>query len=144
MYIPKNFKLYEVFPRAFFEEHFPYYGHRLWAVFPGATLKTLQGLRDLYGRMVMNTWYWGGKSQYRGWRPMDCNVGARLSMHKFAIAFDLLPIDADVNEIRKDILANQWEEPFRHITCVELGTPHLHIDFRNHDKKTYGILEIEP
>lgn len=38
--------------------------------------------------IVVNTWYYGGTLQYRGFRPPSYTKGAKLSQHRFCNAFD--------------------------------------------------------
>lgn len=48
-----------------------------------------QRFREHIGKPVyVNNWWDGGGNKYGGWRPMDCVIGAKFSMHKFGVAFD--------------------------------------------------------
>ena len=143
IYKPRNFELYELLPRKFYIDN-SYQGDRLWFMFDGRMLWTQQRLREYYGcKFVMNTWWWGGKHQYRGWRPWKCKVGAMLSQHKFARAGDSVPLEVSADEIRNDILTKDREE-FQYITCIEMDVDWLHFDVRNHQKDKFGILKVYP
>ncbi|MBC2741600.1 MAG: peptidase M15 [Desulfosarcina sp.] len=144
MMMSKWFILQEVLPEIYFNSLYKKYGDRLWQMFDRRMIETVDNLRDIYGKMLANTWVWGGRHRYRGWRPWECLIGAKLSQHKFGRAVDLVPVDAGVNEIRRDILADAHPYQFRFITAIESDVPWLHIDCRNHDKAQFGILEIRP
>ena len=130
MYICEHFTPEELLPKQFYEEFFPRYGKRLWQIFNPVGLKTIDQLRETYGKMLCNTWKWGGNLQFCGYRPPTCGVGSLLSQHRFANAFDLHPQEASVDAIREDILNGQWPT----IKGLELGVSWLHIDFRNSNK----------
>lgn len=140
-YKPKNFELYELYPRHFYET----WQHRadiLWQLWDDRVLYTLQKLRNRYGKMNMNDWFWGGTNQYKGMRPFDCPVGSELSQHKFLRAADPTPEDMPAEQIRKDILADPWQEDFKYITCIEMNVDWFHFDTRNWDKMKSGILKV--
>ena len=130
MYIPKNFSLKEFLPKDFYEEMYPKYGNRLWLIFDRVGLQTVQQLRDTYGKMLCNDWPYGGKNQYRGYRPPSCKIGAPLSQHRFGRAWDLIPLETPLETIRQHILEGRWPT----IRGLELNVSWLHIDFRNSDK----------
>jgi hypothetical protein len=145
MYKPKNFELYEFLPRDFYNQWYPVRGEKLWTMFDDRVLRSAQAIRERYGKMEANTWYWpGGKHQYRGWRPQFCEVGAKLSDHKGGRALDLVPAEESVEKIRADILADPFHPDFVYITALEMNISWLHIATRNWDKKKNGILKIYP
>lgn len=128
-YRPEFFQLHELVPKDVYQD---YPEHILWSVFDPYILMTADGLRRRYGKMVANTWYWGGLNQFRGWRPPWCSIGAPLSMHRFGRAIDLDPVEVTAEEIRDDmrrlpdiILA------FKYITRVEDKVSWLHVDRAN-------------
>lgn len=137
-YVPKYFQIYELVPKSTYElfEHERRL-NQLWWLFDPRILKAADRIRERYGKMVANTWWWGGQHQYRGWRPPGCNVGARYSQHRFGRALDLIPTVVSVEEIRRDIKAG---ENFGFITCIEDDVSWLHIDCRNYQ----GLLIVHP
>jgi hypothetical protein len=141
MFIPDYFELYELLPPDIYSK---YHGHpqKLWGMFDDRLLKTLHNIRHRYGKMVMNTWHWGGQNKYRGWRPWNTQVGAELSQHKFGRAGDPVPVETSAEDIRLDILADPFHPDFKYITGIEMGVAWLHIDVRNWNKTKYGILKI--
>lgn len=141
MYQPQYFKLYELLPKKFYEDN-KSNGVNLWFLFDNRLLWTLDQLRKKHGKLIANTWYWGGHNQYRGWRPFDSLIGAKLSQHKFGRACDLIPIETTVDEVRNDIIKRKFDIDYQHITCVEEEVSWLHIDVRNWDKRNNNVLVV--
>jgi hypothetical protein len=126
MYKPTYFQLFELVPREIFEL---YHGSDiLWYLFDDRILLAGDLIRRRYGPCYINTWYWCGYDNYRGFRPADCPIGALLSQHKFGRAEDITPRDVTAEEIRIDIMAGKVASGL--ITCIEAEVPHLHIDCR--------------
>ena len=140
-YEPDYFTLRELVPEAIYGNVRLYI---LWNVFDHRILVTADRLRKRYGKLLANTWPWGGGSQYRGYRPQGCSVGSVYSQHRFGRALDLVPLNVTAEEIRQDIL--NWSErlEFEYITAIELGTAWLHIDCRSHLKAVHGVLTSQP
>jgi len=138
-YIPKHFQSYEVVPR---EVHKAFEAvnqiYKIWWLFDPRILKAADRIRERYGRMTCNDWFWGGKNHYRGWRPPGCNVGAKYSQHRFGRALDLIPSEVTAEDIRRDIKAG--EDFGNSVTCVEDDVSWLHIDCRNYQ----GLLIVRP
>jgi len=141
-YIPEYLGLHEVLPQ---DTYLYYEGRRekAWRLFDPRILWTADRLRELYGPVYVNNWFWGGPNQWGGWRPGNCPKGAKFSQHKFGRALDLKFKNTTAEEVRADIRANN-DRPapgaFRHITCIEKGVSWLHIDCRNYD----GLLIVTP
>lgn len=140
MYIPKYFELYEIVPKNIYSK----YRLNLWFLFDERILKTIDRLRDRYGALSVNNWYWNGRNQHKGWRPYNCTIGAEYSLHKFGRAIDLHSKHFTSEEIRKDIKNDPFCKDFEYITCIEDDTYHLHIDCRNWNKNKEGILVARP
>ena len=140
MYKPKYFELYEWLPKDFYYANIDEYGNRLWLMFDDRILRTYDKLRERYGRIIMNDWWWGGNNQYRGWRPFDCLIGAKLSQHKFGRAGDGI-FTKSAEEIRQNILKNEYDNDFQYISVMEKDVSWLHIDCRNIGFNT-GIILI--
>lgn len=142
-YKPINFELYELYPKAFYYR-WKHISHILWQLWDDRVLYTLQRLRNRYGKMSMNDWYWEGNNQYKGFRPANCGIGGILSQHKFFKAADPSPVDYTADKIREDILNDPFCNDFKYITCLEMGVSWLHFDVRNWDKEKEGILKVYP
>jgi hypothetical protein len=138
---PKYFELYELLPQNFYINYKNL--NNIWFVFDGRILETIDRLRIRYGKLIANDWIWGGQNQYRGWRPPNCDVGAKLSQHRFGRAIDLIPKEVDVIEIIEDIKNNyESDDTFRYITCIEDNIGWLHFDVRNHNKYKNSLLIV--
>lgn len=143
MFIPAHFEIYELVPPNIYSRYHTEV-RKIWGMFDERILITAQNLRNRYGKMVCNDWYWDGKWKERGWRPWNTLTGAQFSQHKFGRALDLIPTNTDVEEIRRDILKDPNHPDFEHITCLEMNISWLHIDCRNYAKKYDGILLVYP
>jgi len=130
-YIPKYFQPYELVPRETYEllKDKPWI---IWQLFDPRVLYTADKIRQFYGKMIANTWYWDGVHQYRGWRSGNCEIGAKYSQHKFGRALDLVPAEVTAEEIRQDIKLGKHGHIFQYITCIEDGVGWVHFDVRNH------------
>lgn len=135
-YIPKFFQPYELVPEATYKllKNRPWV---IWQLFDERVLYSADRIRKRYGKMIANTWYLGGRHQYRGWRPARCTIGAVYSQHRFGRAIDLVPVEVTAEAIRQDIKNG---ENFRYITSIEDGVLWLHFDVRNYK----GLLVLRP
>jgi len=143
---PYYFDLHEFLPKETYQELYPVYGEKLWRMFPFELVWTVDQLRMKYGKGFGNDWHWRKNdpeaSQYRGWRPMDCLVGAKLSQHKFYRAFDWMPDRTTADVIRWDCLQYPFDPPFMYITEIEKNVPWFHFAIGTHDKHLGGITII--
>lgn len=130
MYQCRHFKIEELVPQYLFKQ---YEGNpaKLWLLFDDRLLRTADALRTRYGKMVCNTWFWGGSSHWRGWRPFNAPVGAELSQHKWGRALDLIPMGTMAEHIRQEIIDAPYREWCKEITCLEIEISWLHFDVRN-------------
>lgn len=132
MFNPKYFDVRELVPKSAYKDR----GELAIELLDPRLLITLDALRERYGLVVVNTWLWGGSSQWRGLRTDDCPLGAKYSQHKYGRAADCTFTKTTTEEVIADIL----EKPsmFPYITSLELGVSHFHFDVRNCDPiKTY-------
>ena len=121
----KWFKLYELVDK---DTYFKYQQDS-WNLFPAVALSMVDGLREYFDAPVtVNSWWWGGQLQYRGYRPPWCMVGAPLSYHKRGEAFDCDIKGLNAEDARKKILDFQHEPLLKKIGRMELGVNWLHID----------------
>ena len=140
-YKPDYFTIEELVPESVSKSVKERY---LWNIFDYRILVTADRLRKRYGKLLANTWPWGGRHRYRGYRPQECKIGSKYSQHRYGRAIDLEPMIVTAEEIRQDILSGQNEETFEYITAIELGTSWLHIDCRSHLKAVHGVLTFQP
>ena len=143
-YIPKYFKPYELLPKKVYWklEHAGWSEVRMWSLFDPRTLHAGDKIRERYGKMVANTWYWGGVHQYRGFRDQWCRIGALWSQHRYGRAEDLVPMEVTVEEIWEDIEAGN---NFLYITCIEKSSSKKKVTWLHHDERNFkGLLIVYP
>ena len=100
-----------------------------WKLFDTKALKAIDQLREEFGSVTINSWKWGGSSQWRGFRTQNCGIGASRSMHKVGKAFDLSFKNYTAEEVRKKIKKNEsfWTQ---YISRIENNVSWLHIDVK--------------
>jgi len=136
-YVPVYFKWFELVPGPEYE--------RDWlGLFDPRVLITLDRLHKKYDTTYVNNWYWGGDNHFGGWRPGDCEIGAKFSQHKFGRAADPKFKNVAAEEIRQDILKHPYDPANEFITCIEADVNWLHFSVQNYDKSEKGILVIHP
>jgi uncharacterized protein YcbK (DUF882 family) len=122
-------------------------GDKAWWLLDPRMLWTLDQIRERYNRVVtVNDWKWRTDKPFtmRGFRPAHTTVGGMHSQHRFGRASDFDVEGMTSEEVRQDILTHRDDPAFQHITCLETGTPHVHMDFRNWDRAQHGILLVKP
>ena len=131
-YRPSFFGIKELVPSELFKTMPP---QTLWMMLDDRLLIAADTLRHRYGKMVCNTWAWGGTNEYRGLRPPDCKIGATFSMHKLGRALDLIPVQCTAEEIREDLRhfkkGDRVYDGRNYISRVEDKVGWLHIDTAN-------------
>lgn len=140
MYHPSFFIPEELVPRDIYNQYAKDNSNKLYLIFDDRILRTADLLRQRYGKLVCNTWKWGGRNHYRGFRIFSSWVGSPLSQHKFGRALDLVPVDVTAEEIRQDIIANPHREDYKYIKAIERDVDWLHIDCRNNNVEHGGIV----
>jgi len=112
----------------------------IWKAFNTGKWAKAEGTR----KVTVNDWKWGGSRKYRGFRPADCAVGAKLSQHRFGRGWDYDVEGIAAEDVRREIMANQYAEPFKYITCIEDAVTWNHNDVRALNKAVDGILIVRP
>lgn len=82
-----------------------------------------QKLRDIFGPVVINNWWHGGKYEYRGFRTFGCGVGTELSDHYQGNASDKTFVNCDAEEVR-EYIKERWRD--LGITIIESGVSWVH------------------
>jgi hypothetical protein len=101
--------------------------------------KKYYNAEDCY--VMINNWHTGGSQQFRGYRPPDCEIGAKESMHRSFNGFDCDIIilirgkkrELSQDEIHKIIMENEKEFMEAGLTTIEdkaIATTWLHSDVR--------------
>lgn len=105
----------------------------VWFINPNTVLFS-QWLKDVTGgvTVTINNWKWGGVRKYSGYRPPDCEIGAKESAHKRADAIDIIVEGFTPIQVRALIKGNFKLLKARFgVTGYELDTDTwTHIDFR--------------
>ncbi|MFT6347053.1 MAG: hypothetical protein ACJAYB_000034 [Psychromonas sp.] len=131
IYLPntKNFTAQELVPPEVFKLIDAHHIHQLFK--PGL-LQTLYKVRETFGSTTVNTWHHSDDGhtghRYRGYRPLDCLIGAKSSQHKFGAAVDCVFSGVTAEESRQYILKNP--DKFPAITTIEGQVNWLHFDIR--------------
>jgi len=136
-YKPVHFKLEELVPENIFAAR----GAKSLELLDPRMLYTIDCLREFFNvPLTINDWLWNGKNHYRGFRPQGSAVGAALSMHRLARAYDIVSPKMTAEEMRLKIL--ECNKLFPYIRRMEADVTWLHIDNANinHD----GIYLFKP
>lgn len=171
-YIPKYIGIHEVVhPNTYVEYEKLGQLDRLWWVFDPRLLWTLDQLREMYGSIIINTWFKPSSNgkytidsngfKERGLRDISTTTGAKLSQHKFCRAIDCHFTSISAPEIVKSIEAagmfndgswrnsgdNKLYNVFKYITCIERSLKGkaiswLHIDTGNRPLKNNGAIVV--
>lgn len=130
MYTCTHFAIHELVPQNVFHAR----GEKAWQLLDERLLKTLDRLRERYGSITVNNWYWGREREWSGLRTKDSPYYSDYSQHTFGRAADCLFKKYTAEKIRQDILANPDDPAFELIGSIELGVSWLHFDVRNCDR----------
>jgi len=130
MYKCNHFAIHELVPRNVFEDR----GEKAWELLDDRLLITLDRLRERYGSMTVNNWYWGKDREWSGLRTKESPFYSPYSQHTFGRAADCLFFKTSVEQVRQDILSMPTDSAFELIGSVELGVSWLHFDIRNCDR----------
>ncbi len=123
----RNFQIKELVDKKTFEQ----FGADAWMLLDPRALETLDAIRTYFAAPVtVNDWPFGGKNQYRGFRPPDCKVGAKYSQHRRGAAFDISVKGYGADQVREEIIAHK-DTYFPYIMCLEAEVPWVHFDVRN-------------
>lgn len=134
MYTCKHFAIHELVPPDVYHDR----GERAWELLDPDMLRTLDMLRDRYGSMTVNNWFWGGDRKWSGLRTAGSPYFSPYSQHTFGRASDPIFKNITAEEVRVEIQAQKDNPTFRYIKSIELGVSWLHFDVRNCNRlKTY-------
>ena len=134
MYKCKHFSIHELVPPNVFNAR----QEKAWELLDERLLITLDKLRERFGLITVNNYYWGKDREWSGLRTSDSPFYSPFSQHTFGRAADCLFSDISAEEVRKEILHNSLDPDYELIGSVELGVSWLHFDTRNCERiKTY-------
>ncbi len=132
MYKCKHFAIHELLPPHLFNQM----GEKGWKLLDPRMLWTLDQLRDRYGSMTVNSYYWGGKREWSGLRTPNSPYYSETSGHTTGTAADVLFARHRSQKVRDDIFENPDDKAFKFITELELGISWFHFSVRNSPKLT--------
>ena len=127
VYLPEYFALHELVPPEIYDKC----GTRAWQLLDDRLLYTQDRLRNRFGKMKVNDYFWGGEREWSGLRTPDSPFYSRTSQHSFGRATDNLFSGIEAEEVRAIILRERNNKDWRFISSIELGTDWLHYDVRN-------------
>ena len=122
-----HFQLHELLPPDLYYAR----GDAGWQLLDERLLRAIDALRDWYGPMTINNWYWGGEREWSGLRTPDSPYYSETSQHSYGRAADCLFADVPVEMVRTEILEHPDEPAHKRINSLELDVSWLHIDVRN-------------
>ena len=79
MYKCEHFAIHELVPPHVFEQR----GEKAWELLDDRLLVTLDRLRERYGSMTVNNYYWGSDREWSGLRTNDSPYYSPYSQHTF-------------------------------------------------------------
>jgi hypothetical protein len=132
MYKCKHFKLHELVDPTTYKVK----GETAWELLDSRLLITLDRMRDKYGRMTINNWFWDGEREWSGLRTPDSPYYSTYSQHTYGRAADIIFADYTAEQVRQDIVqsinhTHRIDKIYEYITAVELNVNWLHFDVRN-------------
>jgi hypothetical protein len=129
MYRCRHFDLHELIPPKVFKLR----GRTGWELLDTRILVTIDNLRDLYGPITINNYYFkhGGDREWSGLRTQDSPYYSPFSQHTFGRAMDCVFHNCSADSVRKAILKDINNPMFQYINALELDTNWLHVDVRN-------------
>ncbi len=137
-YIPDHFSIKELVPPDLYAEM----SDAAIVLLDDRILRILDAVRDHFGVPVtVNNWHTGGSFKQRGLRTEMVLGGAKHGPHFYGRAADLDVQGMTADAVRREILANQSEEPFDLITGMEMGVSWVHLDCANRYSKN-GIVQF--
>ena len=130
MYQCKHFAIHELVPPHVFSER----QDKAWQLLDERLLITLDKLRERYGSITVNNYFWGKDREWSGLRTTDSPYYSPFSQHSFGRAADCLFANVATESVRQEIIDHPDDPDFQLIGSVELGVSWLHFDVRNCDR----------
>jgi hypothetical protein len=109
-------------------------GEKSWQLLDDRLLMSLDWLRNRYGACTVNNYRSGGDRKWSGLRTQNSPWYSPYSQHSFGRAADCIFKHVTAEEVRSDILREEFDVDFQYITSFEEDTSWLHIDVRNVDR----------
>lgn len=126
--LTKNLFLDEYIPRELYLKY-EKWPNRLIGLLDRRLVLADQQLRDKFGVVTINNWWFDGPRQWSGIRTPDSPDYSPTSQHTYGRASDKLFTHASVETVRKYIAEHYLE---LYITCIEADVSWVHSDVRYH------------
>ena len=133
MKLTNNFSLQEFIPSGIYKK---WGDHSIWYI-DDRLPHLAQFFRDRFQKPIMiNTWHYIdiAGTNYRGYRPANCHVGASKSQHKFGRAIDISIEDFDLAAVYADIIKHKklyFDQGLRGLEDFKKTKSWIHLDMRN-------------
>lgn len=124
--LTKNLFLDEYVPEQLYRK-FEQKPHILIGLLSQELVNADQKLRDKFGAVTINNWWFGGKRIWSGIRTPDSPDYSLTSQHSFGNASDKIFKDVTPEEVR-EYIENNWQS--LGITCIEKNVSWVHSDIR--------------
>ena len=114
MKLSPHFFLQEFVPKEIFDR----WGNKsLWFI-DSQIVDIAESIRNKVGKpVIINNWKDGGTYNYSGYRPPECNVGVKMSQHRWGRAVDIKVPGIDLLQLYSFIKRNP--DKFPEITTLE-------------------------
>jgi hypothetical protein len=129
--ISEHFRLGEYFPPEMIESH----GLDCLKFLHPDVVSIDEELRRKFGPCEINNWLFGGSNTLRGVRPFDCDLGAKMSAHKFGMASDKT-FKTPAKDVIKWIIENEDLLYINGLRRVETDVNWVHTDLFDDRSKT--------
>jgi hypothetical protein len=132
MYQPKYFNYYEFVPAHVAMAR----GEKSLQLMDDRILRVADWLRNRFGPMTINSWWWGGTREWSGLRTalypgFDAVSGNNFSQHYRGAALDGLFKNATAEEVRQDLIGGMiLDELDLECITIENDVSWLHVDVR--------------
>jgi hypothetical protein len=113
----KHFSIHELVPPNTFKQR----AEKAWELLDERLLITLDRLRERYGPMTVNNYYWGKDREWSGLRTKESPYYSPYSQHSFGRAADCLFKNISAEVVRKEILANPNDPTFELIGSLVIN-----------------------
>jgi uncharacterized protein YcbK (DUF882 family) len=124
----KHFSIHELVPPEIYEK----FGERAWMFIDPRLVLLIHQLREEFGRVSVNDYYWGGNRVASGLRVPTSPHYSPTSQHSHGRAVDMIFNDISASDVRKRMTENpeKWLAIVPSIT-LESDVSWVHVDVRN-------------
>jgi hypothetical protein len=146
--LTNNLFLHEYIPKELYEKYEERKPHYLIGMLDKKLITVDQFMRERYGKVTINNWFYGGNRNWSGIRTSDSSYYSQFSQHTYGRASDKLFKEATAEEVRSDIKEN-YINFYRELglSCIENNVSWPHSDVRYHNFSGYqntGLLIVNP